>query len=232
MINDHDNELTTAAIGAVFTEEIAALGGTVTEIFDDGARLFARSVLPRTREVVPGDRVQDGIALRATDREVWVHPYVFRQVCSNGAIMAHAGQSWQIDDIELLGPEHALSELREAVRACGEEAVFAAATQEMRSATQSQADLALNLMPMLSRLNHADAVRYASEILGRFFKDGDSSRFGLMNAVTSVARDTRDPEKRWRLEEIGGAILAGLPPTPSRDGARVKQAGRLVASGA
>jgi hypothetical protein len=27
-----------------------------------------------------------------------------------------------------------------------------------------------------------------------------------MNAVTSVARDTRDPELRWRLETFGGGI--------------------------
>jgi hypothetical protein len=35
-----------------------------------------------------------------------------------------------------------------------------------------------------------------------------------MNAVTSVARDTRDPETRWRLEELGGAIAARLPRAP------------------
>jgi hypothetical protein len=31
-----------------------------------------------------------------------------------------------------------------------------------------------------------------------------------MNAVTSVARDTADPEVRWPLEEMGGGICAGL----------------------
>jgi hypothetical protein len=29
-----------------------------------------------------------------------------------------------------------------------------------------------------------------------------------MNAITSLARDTRDPERRWRLEELGGGMLA------------------------
>jgi hypothetical protein len=35
-----------------------------------------------------------------------------------------------------------------------------------------------------------------------------------MNAVTSVARDTRDPEARWTLETIGGSMPAGLRTLP------------------
>jgi hypothetical protein len=47
-----------------------------------------------------------------------------------------------------------------------------------------------------------------------------------MNAVTSVARDTRDPELRWRLEEFGGGIPAlARDPSPRLDDAR---AGVLV----
>ncbi len=38
-----------------------------------------------------------------------------------------------------------------------------------------------------------------------------------MNAVTSVARDTADPEVRWRLEEMGGGICAGHTPAPKPD---------------
>ena len=34
-----------------------------------------------------------------------------------------------------------------------------------------------------------------------------------MNAVTATARDTRDPDLRWRLEEFGGGIPALLKPT-------------------
>jgi hypothetical protein len=35
-----------------------------------------------------------------------------------------------------------------------------------------------------------------------------------MNAVTSTARDTRDPEVRWRLEELGAQVPALLDRTP------------------
>jgi hypothetical protein len=38
----------------------------------------------------------------------------------------------------------------------------------------------------------------------------DQSAFGVLNAVTSLARDTRDPETRWQLEELGGALPSHL----------------------
>ena len=83
-------------------------------------------------------------------------------------------------------------------------------------------------MPMLSRLGPDIATRYLSEIVERFFKTADSSTFGLINAVTSVARDTRDPAARWRLEELGGGMLAEITTTPSQDSGRAAQVGRLI----
>src|SRR5262249_16488363 len=80
-----DDPLTMCEVQTVLAEEVQAAGGTVTDVFDDGLRLFARSVLPAVAEVRPGDRVQGGVAVRACEGQVWVHPYVFRQVCRNGA---------------------------------------------------------------------------------------------------------------------------------------------------
>jgi hypothetical protein len=225
----HDDRLTSAAIHAAFAQEISAMGGSVSDVFDDGARLFARSVLPRTREVLPKDRVQDGVGLRAAEGSVWVHPYVFRQVCSNGAIIAHALQTRRIDDVDQLEPEEAESAIREAVRACGAEECFTAAADEMRSASEVQADLILNLVPMLTGLRDPRLVQeLLSRITERFVEAPDKSRFGLMNAVTSVARDTRNPETRWRLEEFGGSIMAGLPKTPASDSGRSMRRVRAV----
>jgi hypothetical protein len=211
--------LTTADIKAIFAEEILSAGGTVSETFDDGTRLFARSILPWVREIRQKDKLQGGVALRATVREVWVHPYVFREVCSNGAIMAHAIQTQHIEDLDCLTPEEATPLVRAAVQACCVEEAFTAATEEISAAGTIEADLALNMLPLLSRLRSHFATEILSDIMNRFFRDADRSRFGLMNAVTSVARDTRDPEVRWRLEELGGGIPAGRPPTTLPDDA-------------
>ena len=49
-------------------------------------------------------------------------------------------------------------------------------------------------------------------MLDRFLDEGDLSRYGLMNATTSLVRDTTDPDLRWRLEELGGEVAAGMEP--------------------
>ena len=76
--------LKTSDVHDAFATEIQAAGGTVLEAFDDGNRLFARSVLPRLEEVRPRDNVQGGAALRAAETGVWVYPYVYRVVCRTG----------------------------------------------------------------------------------------------------------------------------------------------------
>jgi hypothetical protein len=201
--------LTTAAIKALFAEEITGAGGVVSDTFDDGTRLFTRSILPGVREVRAADQVQGGVALRAGERGVWVHPYVFRLVCRNGAIMAHALQTCRIEGDEFATPEEASGAVRAAVRACCAEEAFTAAAEEMRSARAAEVDLALNLLPFISRLPAGAGAQVHRAIMERFFQEGDRSRFALMNAVTSVARDTPDPELRWRLEELGGGIAVG-----------------------
>ena len=204
--------LTTWEIAEFFSEQVAAVGGCVLDAFDDGSRLFMRAVLRAEREVKAGDRVQGGVALRALGGEIQVHPYVFRQVCANGAIIAHASESRYLapNEVPLYSVEAFVAALREAVHACCAEDAFERAADEMSSSIQSDFDLALMLMPMLSRLPPKIAAEVLPAILGRFFEGGDVSQFGLMNAVTLVARDTRDPETRWDLEEIGGGIPAKL----------------------
>jgi hypothetical protein len=221
----HHGRLTTAEIGDVFADEIATMGGTVTENFPDGERLFARSVLPRPREVLPDDWVQDGVALRATGGDVLIHPYIYRQTCSNGAI-CEVWRTGQVGRIDRLDRDQAAELIREAVRACSAKEGFMAFAEEMRSASRVRADLTVHLMPLLSRLPVGDeAARLFGDIMERFLEDADSSRFGLLNAVTSVARDMSDPEARWRLEEFGGAILSGRPLPPGSDESRAEGPG-------
>jgi hypothetical protein len=213
----HDGLLTTADIKALFIEEIQAAHGRVSDIFDDGVRLFVRSVLPLLREVRTADQVQGGVALRASEHDVWVHPYVFRLVCRNGAIMAHAIQTWHVEVHEFTTPQEGIELIREAIQACCDEEAFTGSVEEIRSAVLTPADMAINMLPMLSRLPAREATQMIRLIADRFVQEGDQSRFGLMNAVTSLARDTADPELRWRLEELGGAVPAGRSPVRQPD---------------
>jgi len=217
------SSLTTTSVLQAFSQEIALHEGSVRDTFDDGERLFVRSVLPRVKEVRTGDRLQGGVALRACDGQVWVHPYVFRLVCKNGAIMAHAVTSRHV----VVTSEHDLEVVHEAVRECCADEVFATSFDEIRSARDIHADMALNLLPLLSRLRGHGSERLLQEIMRRFFDDGDRTRFGFMNAVTSVARDTADPETKWKLEELGGGVPAqsirSNPKKPARGSAAARE---------
>ena len=205
--------LKTGEIATIFTEEVAALGGNVPDTFDDGSRLFMRAVLPAALEVQPRDRVLGGVALRATEDDVWIHPYVFRQVCQNGAITAHAVQSLHIDRTDFgLDPVAELADaMRDAVRSCSAPEAFENATEAMRSSIQSPVDLALTLIPMLARLPSGFAAEIVGPIMDEFFKSERRSRYDLMNAVTAVARVTGDPEMRWELEKLGGTVPVESP---------------------
>ena len=127
------SEFSTTTIKELFDEEIAAAGGVVSQSYHDESLLFARSVFPQVREVARGDKLQGGVALRADSTEVWVYPYVFRQVCANGAIMARTVQSRQIEFTDYVGGCDFSDALRQAVRECSAEEVFANSTEQMRS---------------------------------------------------------------------------------------------------
>jgi tetratricopeptide (TPR) repeat protein len=215
---------TTGAIKELFSEEIIKAGGVVSDVYDDGSLLFARSVFPKTREVAAGDKLQGGVALRANSTQLGVHPYVFRLMCSNGAIIAQTIQSLDMKFADFPVEYEFAGTLRHAVRECSADEVFAKATWQMRSAADAEVDVALTLLPLMSRFQSnprlAQSMAQAFRpILERFLGESNRSRFALMNAITSVARDTQDPELRWNLEEMGGGIpLSIVPKVPQKDG--------------
>jgi hypothetical protein len=227
------SNLTTGEVLAVFTEEVAARGGRVTDTFHDGRRLFTRAVLPHVEEVRHNDRLQGGVAVKALDERVWVYPYLFRLVCRNGAIVAETLGSRSIEDLHVQDPDMALRSVRECIEACCAEEMFTDTVRKMRRACQTQADLALNVLPLLSRSGAHASAELLSRIMEQFFREGDPSQFGLANAVTAVARDTADPELRWDLEELGGGVAVGTAPPQPADGGRAGLArpGRAVAVG-
>ncbi len=210
------------AIGAIrgaFEGQVRSLGGTVTGEFDDGRRLFLRSTLPESREVFPGDRLRAGVALRTQGTCVLVHPYVFRVVCRNGEILPRTLDTCSVERLEAwagAGPcEEVLAQVRRAVRASADATAFARAVQGMRAAAEVEAD---ELLEVLSALPRVLGRAVVESVLERFDREGDRTLFGLINAVTSTARDAPDPETRWRLEELGGGIAAGRVIVPRPGG--------------
>ncbi len=190
----------------IFLDEISTLNGKVTDRYIDKRRLFARSVLSYEEDIKPRDAVTGGVALRQIDDEVAVYPYILRQVCRNGQIMAH-GSHEQMSRIVVSDWLTTEAAIREATRRCSEPDVFQQAVAEIRRSPKDTSDFLIVYLQKLPSIH----PELADAIISHFMKHEEPSRFGLMNAVTAVARDVKDPEERWDLEELGGAIGIGAP---------------------
>ena len=215
----------TSAIREAFQQAVADAGGTVTDAYIDGHRLFLRSTFPNPQDVKPGDGTQRGVALRTRDNEILVHPYLFRQVCRNGSILARAVETRRIERFEFASrpdqEDAALVEVCEAVRECSSEHILAEATGRMREMSDREADVALSFLPAILTMPPDLAARWYDAIQVRVARSPDRTMYGVMNAITALARDIADPEARWRLEEAGGGMLAALSPAPTPDDACV-----------
>lgn len=249
---------TTVDICNIFSEETVDAGGTVTDIFDDGCRLFIRSTMPEFHEISPGDSVKGGVALRSNEGEIWIHPYILRVVCANGSIRPLAMQSTHIvrqgSGESPRAENDFLRYLRGAIHRCLDKNAIRTGVEEMREARSKGIVSATRLLHTIEFLNASDSTsrlrkiapmliteamngsekridtRSRHLVLRRYHRDEDPTAFGLMNAVTSVARDSQDPEERWRLEEMGGLIPRLSHPFGklSRDYARPPRTARKI----
>jgi hypothetical protein len=205
-------------VRALFSAEIRALGGDVSDEVSDGWRLYARGVLPPQTDVAPKDFVKPGIALRYTDDEVEVRPYVHRVICRNGAIIAHSGAGRCVDLPATGDPERKLHEVREAIHAAAQPRAFRDFVATMRSARGVRPDLPLIVMSAMRRADLDEASLL--DFMERYRRGGALDLFSIGNAMTSLARDTTDPERRWRRETLGAAIFARVLPPLTFAGAR------------
>jgi hypothetical protein len=223
----YDNtKLSTDEINSIFSEEIISAGGTVHERWNDGSRLFIRSILPNITDVTRGDGMKGGVAIRADDTGLWVHPYTFRLVCTNGAIHAHAVQSQQIVFADEPTTMEVERQLRESIRVCCAPETFAISVNEMRVAGRTDIDFLLNLAPMLGRLPREASDAILKQFIERFGPQRRGTRFELANVITAAARTVRDPQAKWQTESLGGAVAAGVIPTPRPSLASARRAAR------
>ena len=203
---------TTTEIALAFADEISGLGGSVSDSYDDGSRLFLRAQLAAEDDIRPGDAVKAGVALRAVGPSVTVHPYTYRQVCSNGSIAPQVIGTREIQRVEFVSAtefiDAALGEIRFMVRQCAAPEVFTATTREMRTASEVVGEAMITMLPMLERIPADYREHFIVMLSHELDRGNDPTYYGVMNAVTAVARETPDPDTKWRLEQFGGSIPA------------------------
>lgn len=207
-------------VRSTFFEAVARNGGSMREVLQSTDAIIMRALLPGSAEVRPGDVHQRGIALSCSGPSIELHPYTFREVCSNGAIMAQSVDSVRLErgeDWDGSRSADVLIDLHQAVTACAVGDGFETSIHDMQAATVTprSVDTLLNLLPLMSALPNSNEL--LRTIIDHFLDEGDETAYGVMNAVTATARDTRDRRVKWDLEALGGGIPAKLEWTPSPD---------------
>lgn len=210
-------------IAAIIQEEVQSAGGSIPSLEEARGDLFVRALLPRQAEVRPGDQVVGGLAVRAAGNQIEIRHYLLRLACTNGSIADQQIYTCCVSRVAAdSGPDvigAAVARLRAAVWACFDRPVFEAVIASLRRSQHQAADLAVFRRWAAPRLPVSRSAELHKAILRRFRQERDRSLFSLMNAVTSLARDERDPALRWRLEELGGGVpsLQGLRKPPGAD---------------
>ena len=80
-------------------------------------------------------------------------------------------------------------------------------SRRLRTTQQLEVDLDLMLMSLAARLPEPRLRELRLHIAIEFDAENDRTRYGFINAVTAVARDTADPELQWYLQEFAGSML-------------------------
>lgn len=159
-------------------------------------------------DVRQGDTVCAGVALRADpDGGLQLSPRVYRVRCANG-LVSESGT--------LAVREATPGAIRAAVRELLGRRVLEEQVEPLRAAAALPVDEATvqREIALFARLVQATALHSLelreAQMRAEYERAGDRTAWGLVNALTAVARSQRDWSRRLREEREAGGVLARL----------------------
>jgi len=189
-------------------------------------RFYLKAVSDRVQgEVKVGDIVSAGLSISNSEvgaGSLRVEPFLFRLICSNGAIRNeakmrkyHVGRrAEEGDNFELLSDETRRADdkafflkVRDGVKAAFDAAFFQAGLNEMRRAAGQHIEIAPAAVVELLQDQLREEER--GRVLEAYIQGGDNSVYGVANAVTLASQAVEDYDRATELERLGGALIDG-----------------------
>jgi hypothetical protein len=186
------------------------------------ARLYLQGVFPSLQgEIRVGDPVQAGFIL--TNSEVGLGSYgvsglCWRLICLNGARTedifkrAHIGKAVEdsselwADDTRAADDKVVTLRIRDAIKAVADESRFKVSLQKLQGLTQGEAKNPVAAVQVLSnKLGLTDGEK--DGLLTSLIKSADLSRWGLVNATTSLAHTAKDYDRAQEIQAMGGQLI-------------------------
>jgi hypothetical protein len=154
-----------------------------------------------------------------------VEPFMLRMVCSDGLILErslkklHLGrQTMEVGEIDWSEETRELedralwSKVRDIIRATFDKRIFQSWVERLRESTKVEIERPIEAVNNI--VGHLGLTEEQKQRLLMHFSE--PIKYGLINAITNLARQVKDVEEQIRLEEFGGKDLAsedlrGLP---------------------
>ena len=182
-------------------------------------RFYLRATFPKmTKDVRLGDAVSWGVQIRNSEvgaATFAIESFLLRLVCINGMVVAkvlnarHIGK--RLDDIlsdeAVEADDHAFwLAARDTLRASLDEAAFEQAVEVLRGTTEGptiqSAPQATKRLAKTFSLSDEEQ----ENVLTNLVREGDLTRWGMLNAVTATAHSVENFDRGVELEETGWAI--------------------------
>lgn len=203
-------------------EELRNLSGIRIESCDlTEERMYLRVSHPGVRaEVKPGDEIRAGMILSNSETglgSLYVKPRLLRLVCQNGMVtdlgveQIHLGRKISeeflySDETRRLENELVFRKVKDMIRSIFSPETFEKIVSRLMEATEVRVmEPERAVKNVVARYGLTEERK--EEILKGFIDGGDSSKYGLIQAVTHAAQSEEDPHEFTRLEAIGGEIL-------------------------
>lgn len=197
------------------------------------SRIYIKAVTAKiTAQVDVGDIVQAGICISNSEigmGAVKVEPLVYIMRCSNGMIAADHGMSQYHlgralgggddsegarrmfkDDTIRAADEAFWRKVRDVVDGSLDQDVFGRIVDEMRAAKQVPVERPIEAVEQLAqRQSFSDTEKEST--LRHLVESGDTSLYGLSNAVTRMSQDVASYDRATELEHLGHQVLSLNP---------------------
>jgi len=223
-----DNEQIAEAVLPALLESNSGIEVMSSEITDN--RMYIQARLPKLEgEVKKGDVVQHGMII--TNSEIGsgsliIKPMIYRLVCTNGMVTgsefsegrmrkSHLGRQTSVGedytiytDETMQADDHALMlKIRDSIKNLSDPELFAKLMEQMKASAEGR--IIDNPFEAVEELGKAFSFQKSEQesVLENLIADHDYSKWGMLNAVTKVANDTKSYDRAIELETIGGQIL-------------------------
>jgi hypothetical protein len=166
-----------------------------------------------------GDIVYGGLIIRNSEvgaSALRVEPFILRKVCSNGLILErslkkiHLGrQTMEVGEIDWSEETRELEDralwakVRDIVRATFDKKIFQLWVEKLKESTKIEIKKPVEAVNNI--VGHLGLTEEQKQKLLMHFSE--PTKYGLINAITNLAGQTKNVEEQVKLEEFAGEIL-------------------------